>query len=106
MIDLDVIRWLTSQLRHAEELSEYSVEYATALLMNLSIRPAGLPPPSFRDPALFVCPPLATLSWLSFTSRNVQQTFWGSLVRSLCHWVEGREGDVRGRGGEGAAGAQ
>ena len=41
MIDNDVIGWLVGVLRDADTLSQYSVEYGTALLMNLSLRSAG-----------------------------------------------------------------
>ena len=41
MIDADVIAWLVAQLRDIDSLSQYSVEYGTALLMNLSLRGAG-----------------------------------------------------------------
>lgn len=43
MIDLDMIRWITTTLRNNdnENLSDYSLEYSTALLMNLSLRTAG-----------------------------------------------------------------
>jgi hypothetical protein len=41
MIDADVIAWLVQQLSDADSLSQYSVEYGTALLMNLSLRTAG-----------------------------------------------------------------
>eukprot|EP00743_Colponemidia_sp_Colp-15_P005959 GILK01006405.1.p1 GENE.GILK01006405.1~~GILK01006405.1.p1 ORF type:complete len:982 (+),score=212.98 GILK01006405.1:73-3018(+) len=41
MIDLDLISWITNALRDVESLSEYSLEYTTALLMNLSLRSSG-----------------------------------------------------------------
>ena len=41
MIDADVIAWLVQQLDDVDSLSQYSVEYGTALLMNLSLRTAG-----------------------------------------------------------------
>ena len=41
MIDLDVIKWLVHVLSDADSLSSYSLEYASALLMNLSLRSAG-----------------------------------------------------------------
>ena len=41
MIELDLIKWITEVLKNEQEnLSTYSVEYATALLMNLSLRQA------------------------------------------------------------------
>lgn len=37
-----MIKWIAGVLkRESETLSDYSIEYATALLMNLSLRPAG-----------------------------------------------------------------
>ena len=41
MIQLDLIKWISSVLRNIDQLTEYSIEYATALLMNLSLREAG-----------------------------------------------------------------
>ena len=42
MIDLDVISWILNTLKNeGDNLSEYSLEYTTALLMNLSLRIAG-----------------------------------------------------------------
>ena len=42
MIQLDMIKWISEVLKaETESLSDYSIEYATALLMNLSLRAAG-----------------------------------------------------------------
>ncbi|KNC53273.1 LisH domain-containing protein ARMC9 [Thecamonas trahens ATCC 50062] len=41
MIELNIIAWLTSILRNPDVLSEYTIEYGAALLMNLSLRSAG-----------------------------------------------------------------
>ena len=42
MIELDVISWILNTLKNeGENLSEYSLEYTTALLMNLSLRISG-----------------------------------------------------------------
>lgn len=41
MIQLDLIKWISSVLRNEDQLTDYSIEYATALLMNLSLREAG-----------------------------------------------------------------
>lgn len=41
MIDMGVIDWVVSILKDAETLSDYSVEYGTALLMNLCLRSGG-----------------------------------------------------------------
>jgi len=42
MIELDVIKWIISTLKSEQQtLSEYSLEYTTALLMNLSLRIQG-----------------------------------------------------------------
>jgi hypothetical protein len=41
MIQLDMIKWISSVLRNIDQLTDYSIEYATALLMNLSLREAG-----------------------------------------------------------------
>jgi len=42
MIQLDMIKWISKILHNeAEQLSDYSIEYATALLMNLSLRSSG-----------------------------------------------------------------
>jgi hypothetical protein len=37
-----MIKWIATVLKNeGDSLSDYSIEYATALLMNLSLRPAG-----------------------------------------------------------------
>ena len=41
MIHENVVEWLISLLENNEELSDYSLEYASALLMNLSLRAGG-----------------------------------------------------------------
>ena len=42
MIQLDMIKWISFVIKNeGETLSDYSIEYATALLMNLSLRAAG-----------------------------------------------------------------
>jgi LisH domain-containing protein ARMC9 len=42
MIQLDMIKWIAGVLSsEIESLSDYSIEYATALLMNLSLRNIG-----------------------------------------------------------------
>jgi hypothetical protein len=42
MIENGVIRWIVQILSaNTENLSDYSIEYATALLMNLSLRGKG-----------------------------------------------------------------
>ena len=42
MIELNVIQWIVETIRdELETLSDYSLEYATALLMNLSLRVEG-----------------------------------------------------------------
>jgi hypothetical protein len=42
MIQLDMIKWIANVLQNeGQSLSDYSIEYATALLMNLSLRAAG-----------------------------------------------------------------
>lgn len=42
MIAFDVIAWIISTIRdELDSLSDYTLEYATALLMNLSLRPDG-----------------------------------------------------------------
>ena len=41
MINDNVLEWLVTLLENNEELSDYSLEYASALFMNLSLRSAG-----------------------------------------------------------------
>ena len=42
MIHLDVIKWIVETIRdEIDSLSDYTLEYATALLMNLSLRAEG-----------------------------------------------------------------
>lgn len=39
MIENEIITWIVSMLKNEKDtLSEYSIEYATALFMNLSMR--------------------------------------------------------------------
>jgi len=41
MINDNVIEWLVDLLEQNEDLSDYSLEYAAALFMNLSLRTSG-----------------------------------------------------------------
>ena len=41
LINQNMIDWLIDLLENNEELSDYSLEYAAGLLMNLSLRSAG-----------------------------------------------------------------
>ena len=41
LISFDAIKWLLELLGNLADLSEYTVEYAVALLMNLCLRSAG-----------------------------------------------------------------
>ena len=42
MIDRDVMQWLVQRLRNCDDMiSDYMLEYAVALLMNLCLRTAG-----------------------------------------------------------------
>jgi len=42
MIHFDVIKWIVETIRdELDQLSDYTLEYATALLMNLSLRAEG-----------------------------------------------------------------
>jgi hypothetical protein len=41
MINDNIIEWLVNLLEQNEDLSDYSLEYAAALFMNLSLRTAG-----------------------------------------------------------------
>ena len=41
MIQVGAVPWIVQLLQEAEQLTEYSLEYGTALLMNLSLRTAG-----------------------------------------------------------------
>ena len=42
MIKLDMIKWISQVLqKETEQLCDYTIEYATALLMNLSLRSSG-----------------------------------------------------------------
>ena len=42
MIQLNMIKWISTVLKQeGDQLSDYSIEYATALLMNLSLRSSG-----------------------------------------------------------------
>ena len=41
MIDKGVINWLVKLFRDSDSISDYMLEYAVALLMNLCLRTAG-----------------------------------------------------------------
>lgn len=42
MIQLDIVRWIVETIKdELESLCDYTLEYATALLMNLSLRSDG-----------------------------------------------------------------
>lgn len=41
MIDGDLIQWLSQLLMDHDNLSDYTLEYSVALLMNLCLRSAG-----------------------------------------------------------------
>jgi hypothetical protein len=41
MIQLDIMKWLVKILQDHQHLSPFSLEYASALLMNLSLRSSG-----------------------------------------------------------------
>jgi hypothetical protein len=41
LINDNIIEWLVNLLEQNEDLSDYSLEYAAALFMNLSLRTAG-----------------------------------------------------------------
>ena len=41
MIEEDVIMWLVSVLDDSDSLSDYTLEYSVALLMNLCLRTTG-----------------------------------------------------------------
>src|SRR5687767_13216550 len=41
MIEVDVIKWLAVAMSDLDSLSEFSLEYGAALLMNLSLRNSG-----------------------------------------------------------------
>ena len=41
MIERDVMQWLVQLLRNCDMISDYMLEYAVALLMNLCLRSAG-----------------------------------------------------------------
>ena len=42
MIQFEVIKWIVETIRdELDQLSDYTLEYATALLMNLSLRAEG-----------------------------------------------------------------
>ena len=41
MLQYNIIEWICSVLRNAQKLKEYTLEYVTALLMNLALRTEG-----------------------------------------------------------------
>ena len=42
MIDEGIIEWLVTLLEDNDSMSDYTLEYSTALLMNLCLRTSGL----------------------------------------------------------------
>ena len=42
MIEEDVVAWLVAELEDNDALSDYTLEYSVALLMNLCLRSAGV----------------------------------------------------------------
>jgi len=59
MIDIGAIPWLIMTLKEVDNLSEYTLEYTAALLMNLSLRTAGKQ--ACQDPGLEVLTVLSDL---------------------------------------------
>lgn len=82
MIGADAIAWLVGALSEPDELCQYSVEYGTALLMNLSLRTAGKA--KCASPALDILPVLSQLMESdSLQVRTyVNGTLYSILVRS------------------------
>ena len=84
MIEGGVIRWIVHVLQsHQEYLSDYSLEYATALLMNLSLRKSG------KDECEKLSPEISILKVLSelmehenqYVSTHVNGTLYSILTR-------------------------
>jgi hypothetical protein len=82
MIGADAIAWLVGALSEPDALCQYSVEYGTALLMNLSLRTAGKA--KCASPELDILPVLSQLMESdSLQVRTyVNGTLYSILVRS------------------------
>ncbi|KAL1523500.1 hypothetical protein AB1Y20_018438 [Prymnesium parvum] len=78
MIDNDIIAWLVHVLSDVDSLSEYSVEYGTALLMNLSLRSAGKD--KCADPTLDT---LSVLSQLMESDSMQVRTYVNGTLYSI-----------------------
>lgn len=79
MIDLHMIEWLCDVLQHSQDLSDYSLEYSTALLMNLSLRTTGKN--TCEDPNLGVLQLLQSL--LEHENPQVRTYINGTLYSIL-----------------------
>lgn len=79
MIELNMIQWLCSILRLPKNLSEYTLEYSTALLMNLSLRTAGKN--VCEDPSMHILELLANL--IKYDNIQVRTYINGTLYSVL-----------------------
>lgn len=77
MIHENVIDYLTSQLQECEKMSDYSLEYATALIMNLVMKKAG------KKKVLYIYPRLVKVLSELIGSENLQQYVNAALYHIL-----------------------
>jgi len=78
LIQLGIVRWIVDVLKEYKELDAYTLEYVTALLMNLSLRSAGKK--ACLDPDLKV---LEMLSSMLSIDNNDIKTYINGTIYSL-----------------------
>jgi hypothetical protein len=83
LIQLGIVRWIVNILKEYEELHTYTLEYVTALLMNLSLRSAGKK--ACLDPDLKV---LEVLSAMLSIDNNDIKTYTNGTIYSLLSLAE------------------
>lgn len=80
MIDAGLIEWLVKVLEDNDNLSDYTLEYSVALLMNLCLRTSGLLKLSYEKKEWF----LIITGILTFNQICIFKTFvWVSRNRKL-----------------------
>ena len=85
MIASDVIAWLVNALAELDELCQYSVEYGTALLMNLSLRTAGKAKCASR--ALDILPVLSQLMESDSLQVRCEYVYIYTHIYIICVYV-------------------
>eukprot|EP00127_Corallochytrium_limacisporum_P005185 Clim_evm2s201 gene=Clim_evmTU2s201 len=92
MIGEGVIKWLLETLQNLDTLSDYSAEYATALLMNLSLRTVGRQAAA-KEAALCVT---VLIDLLEHESQQIRTYANGTLYSLLAENAVRQEAEQRG----------